>query len=125
MRRAHGHESSDRGYPPCDLVLVTHSDTQVHSSAELKRATVSVFLTVGFCFDDELEYKHLNPGGKGWGIEPRVRGRGFGASWWARARTLVSKTILTRVHDIRGARCGGLRQGPLPFPPQVRLLIFG
>ena len=30
-------------------------------------ATVSVFLTGGFSFDDELEYMHLNPRGKGWG----------------------------------------------------------
>ena len=35
-------------------------------------ATVSVFLTVGFSLDDELEYMHLNAGGKGWGS-------GFGA----------------------------------------------
>jgi len=44
-----------------DLVLVSHSDTQVHSSTELKRATVSVFLTGGLCFGDELEYMRLNP----------------------------------------------------------------
>jgi hypothetical protein len=44
-----------------DVVLVTHPDTQNHSSAELNRATVSVVLTGRFCFDDELEYMHLNP----------------------------------------------------------------
>ena len=61
-----------------DLVLVTHPDTQVHSSTELRRATVSVFPTGGFCLDDELEYVHLNPREKGWGIG--VRGWGFGTS---------------------------------------------
>jgi hypothetical protein len=66
-----------------DLVLVTHPDTQVHSSTELKRAAVSVFLTGGFCLDDELEYLHLNPREKGWGIGPRgsrlrTWGPGFG-----------------------------------------------
>jgi hypothetical protein len=60
-----------------DLVLVTHSDTQVHSSTELKRASISVFLTVGFPFDDELEYLHVNPSGKGWGIGPRGSGLGI------------------------------------------------
>ena len=35
-------------------------------------ATVSVFLTVGFSCDDELEHMHLNRRGKGWGS-------GFGA----------------------------------------------
>ena len=47
------------------------------------------------------------------------------ASWWARASTLVSKTILTRVHDIRGARCVGPPRGPLPLPIPVRLAVFG
>ena len=41
------------------------------------RAAVSVFLTVGFSFDDELEYTHLNPRGKGWGIGPRGSGLGI------------------------------------------------
>ena len=31
-------------------------------------ATDSAFLSVGFSFDDELEYMHLNVGGKGGGI---------------------------------------------------------
>jgi hypothetical protein len=48
-----------------DLVLVTHSDAQVHSFTEFKQAAVSVFLTVRFCFDDELEYMGLNPRQKG------------------------------------------------------------
>ena len=40
-------------------------------------ATVSVFLTVGFCIDDKLEYVHLNAPGKGWGIGPRGLGLGI------------------------------------------------
>jgi len=40
---------------------------------------VGVFLTVGFSFDDELEYMHLSPRGKGWGIGPRGLGLAGGA----------------------------------------------
>ena len=57
-----------------DLGLVTHSDTQVHSSTELKRATVSVFLAVGFCFDDEIECMHLNARGKGGWRDRKIGG---------------------------------------------------
>jgi len=41
-----------------------------------ERATVSVFLAVGFSFDDELESMRLNARGRGWGIGPRGSGLG-------------------------------------------------
>jgi hypothetical protein len=44
-------------------------------------ATVTALVTMGFPLGDELEYMHLNAGGKGWGIGVRgwgTWGPGFG-----------------------------------------------